>query len=104
MRRSYFYDPAPTLRALRAPILSIFGSLDTPQGVELNVKAMNAALSESGHTDFTIRVFRNGRHNLLMDMSGAASTEFARLDRFVPGLFESMASWLVQRAHPSQVC
>jgi pimeloyl-ACP methyl ester carboxylesterase len=96
-RRFYFYDPAPTLRSLRVPLLGIFGELDTPKGVELNVKAMTASLSAAGNRDFTIRVFPNGRHNL-MDMSGAGPNEFARLRRFVPGLFELMESWLVQRA------
>ena len=43
-RRYYFHDPAPTLRALRVPLLGIFGELDTPKGVELNVKAMTASL------------------------------------------------------------
>jgi pimeloyl-ACP methyl ester carboxylesterase len=96
-RRFYFYDPEATLRALRAPLLGIFGELDTPKGVELNVKTLTASLSASGNQDFTIRVFPNGRHNL-MDMRGAAPTEFARLERFVPGLFELMASWLTERA------
>ena len=85
--------PEPTLRALRAPILSIFGELDTPKGVERNVRAMTAALSAGGNRDYTLRVFPNGRHNL-MDMSGAAPSEFARLQRFVPGLFDTMTGWL----------
>ena len=29
MRRFYAYDPAPTLRASTAPLLAIFGELDT---------------------------------------------------------------------------
>ena len=91
--RFYFYDPAPTLRALRVPLLAIFGELDTPKGVELSVKAMATALTTRGNRDFTARVFPNGRHNL-MDMTGAAPNEFARLQRFVPGLFETMAGWL----------
>jgi pimeloyl-ACP methyl ester carboxylesterase len=95
-RRFYFYDPAPTLRALRAPLLGIFGELDTPDGVAANVNAMTTALTEGGHRDFSIKVFPNGRHNLL-DMSGAAPNEFTRLQRFVPGLFELMTSWLVER-------
>jgi uncharacterized protein len=93
LRRFYFYDPAPTLRALRVPLLAIFGELDTPKGVELSVKAMTTTLSTGGNRDFTARVFPNGRHNL-MDMTGAAPNEFARLQRFVPGLFETMAGWL----------
>ena len=96
MRRFYFYDPAPTLRSVRVPLLAIFGELDTPKGVELNVKAMTASLTAARNRDFTIRVFPNGRHNL-MDMSGSTANEFARLQRFVPGLFELMESWLMER-------
>jgi hypothetical protein len=33
MRRFYAYDPAPTLRSSKAPLLAIFGELDTPEGV-----------------------------------------------------------------------
>src|SRR6185503_14839884 len=36
MRRFYAYDPAPTLRASKAPLLAIFGELDTPEGVKAN--------------------------------------------------------------------
>jgi pimeloyl-ACP methyl ester carboxylesterase len=93
LRRFYFYDPAPTLRALRVPLLAIYGGLDTPKGVELSVKAMTTALSAGGNRHFTARVFPNGRHNVL-DMTGAAPNEFARLNGFVPALFETMAGWL----------
>ena len=41
MRRSYLYDPAPALRASRAPLLAIFGELDSPEGVKANVSAIN---------------------------------------------------------------
>ena len=34
MRRFYVYDPAPTLRASKAPLLAIFGELDTPEGCQ----------------------------------------------------------------------
>ena len=41
MRRSYLYDPAPALRASRAPLLAMFGELDSPEGVKANVSAIN---------------------------------------------------------------
>jgi pimeloyl-ACP methyl ester carboxylesterase len=98
-RRFYFYDPAPTLRALRAPLLALFGELDSPEGVTSNVAAMRAALEAGKHPDFVIRVFPNGRHNL-MDLAGFAPGEYSRLQRFVPGLFDTMASWLERHARP----
>lgn len=96
-RRFYFYDPAPTLRALRAPLLAIFGELDSPSGVKTNVAAMRSALEEGRHPDFDVRVFPNGRHNL-MDLTGFGPNEFPRLQRFVPGLFDTMVSWLERQA------
>ncbi|MCY3971312.1 MAG: alpha/beta fold hydrolase [Acidobacteria bacterium] len=98
-RRSYFYDPVPTLRLLKVPVLVVFGELDTPEGVAENVASIAAALAAGGNQDFSIRTFPNGRHNL-MDMSGAAPNDYARLQRFVPRLFEGMVNWLEERAAP----
>ena len=92
-RPFYFYDPAPTLHRLRAPMLAILGELDSPEGVKANVAGIRTALEDAKHPDFTIRVFPNGRHNL-MDIGGFPPNEYPRLTRFVPGLFETMASWL----------
>jgi len=95
-RSSYFYDPAPTLHRLRAPMLAILGELDSPDGVKANVVGIRTALEGAHHPDFAIRVFANGRHNL-MDLGGFPPTEYPRLKRFVPGLFETMASWAESR-------
>lgn len=99
MKGFYFHDPMPTLRALRAPLLAIFGELDSPEGVKANVAGITAAMQTGGHKDFTIRVFPNGRHNL-MDIGGFSPSEYARLQRFVPGLFDTMADWLERQAKP----
>jgi hypothetical protein len=36
----YVYDPAPTLCASKAPLLAIFGELDSSEGVKANVSAI----------------------------------------------------------------
>ena len=95
-RRFYFYDPVPTLRALRAPILAIFGELDSPEGVKANVAGLTNSLRAGGNRDVAVKVFPNARHNL-MDLSGFGPSDYPRLQRFAPGLFETMASWLAQR-------
>jgi pimeloyl-ACP methyl ester carboxylesterase len=94
---TYFYDPGPTLHRLRAPMLAILGELDSPEGVKANVVGIRTALENTKHPDFTIRVFPNGRHNL-MDIGGFPPNEYPRLTRFVPGLFETMASWMERHA------
>jgi len=49
MRRFYVYDRAPTLRASKAPLLAIFGELDTPEGVKSEC-ARDQANPGSGRT------------------------------------------------------
>jgi hypothetical protein len=65
MRRFYAYDPAPTLRASRAPLLAIFGELDTPEGVKANVSAIKQIMDQAGRRDYMVKVYPNGSHNLM---------------------------------------
>jgi len=92
MRRSYAYDPAPTLRASKAPLLAIFGELDTPEGVKANVNAIKQILDQAGRKDYILRVYPNGSHNL-MEVPPDNPNEQVRLKRFPPGFFETMVDW-----------
>jgi len=91
-RRFYYYDPAPTLRASRAPLLALFGELDTPEGVKANVSAIKQILDQAGRKNYIVKVYPNGSHNL-MEVPPDNPNEFVRLKRFPPGLFESMVDW-----------
>jgi len=92
MRRFYAYDPAPTLRASKAPLLAIFGELDTPEGVKANVRAIKQILDQAGRTDYIVKVYPNGSHNL-MEVPPDNPNEFVRLKRFPPGFFEMLVDW-----------
>ena len=92
MRRFYVYDPAPTLRASKAPLLAIFGELDTPEGVKANVSAIRQILDQAGRRDYTVKVYPNGSHNL-MEVPPENPNEYVRLKRFPPGFFETMVDW-----------
>jgi uncharacterized protein len=92
MRRFYVYDPAPTLRASEAPLLAIFGELDTPEGVKANVSAIREILDQAGRRDYTIKVYPNGSHDL-MEVPPENPNESVRLKRFPPGFFEMMVDW-----------
>jgi pimeloyl-ACP methyl ester carboxylesterase len=105
MRRSYLYDPAPTLRASKAPLLAIFGELDSPEGVKAQVSAIKQILDQAGRRDYTIKVYPNGSHNL-MEVPPDNPKEWVRLKRFPPGLFETMVDWTttqVRRRAPSVI-
>jgi pimeloyl-ACP methyl ester carboxylesterase len=92
MRRSYGYDPAPTLRGSKAPLLAIFGELDTPEGVKANVRAIKQILDEAGRRDYIVKVYPNGSHNL-MEVPPDNPNEWVRRRRFPPGLFEMIVDW-----------
>lgn len=92
MRRFYVYDPLPTLQTMKAPLLAIFGELDTPEGVKANVSAIRQIMDQAGRRDYTVKVYPNGSHNL-MEVPPDNPKEFVRLKRFPPGLFETMIDW-----------
>jgi pimeloyl-ACP methyl ester carboxylesterase len=92
MRRFYVYDPLPTLQTLNAPLLAIFGELDTPEGVKANVRAIRQILDQAGCRDYTVKVYPNGSHNLMEDPPDNPN-EYVRLKRFPPSLFETMVDW-----------
>jgi pimeloyl-ACP methyl ester carboxylesterase len=92
MRRFYVYDPAPTLRASKAPLLAIFGELDTPEAVKANVRAIRKILDQAGRRDYTVKVYPNGSHNL-MEVPPDNPNEHVRLKRFPPGFFETIIDW-----------
>ena len=92
LRRFYAYDPGPTLRASKAPLLAIFGELDTPEGVKANVRAIREIMDRAGRHDYTIKVYPNGSHNL-MEVPPDNPNELVRLRRFPPGLFDTMVKW-----------
>ena len=98
MRKFYFYDPAPTLRASKAPLLAIFGELDTPEGVKANVRAIKQTMDQAGRKDYIVKVYPNGRHNL-MEVPPDNPKEYMRLKRFPPGFFETMVDWTTIQLH-----
>jgi uncharacterized protein len=92
MRKFYVYDPAPALRASKAPLLAIFGELDTPEGVKANVRTITQIMEQTGRRDYVVKVYPNGSHNL-MEVPPDNPNESVRLKRFPPGLFETMVDW-----------
>lgn len=91
-RRFYFYDPAPALRALRSPVLFIEGGMDAPTLLGPNSNAIRAALNPE-EKDSAVKVYPNGDHEMFL-ASEVNQAELSRAQRFVPGLFKFMTSWL----------
>ena len=96
IRRSSFYDPAPTLRQLRVPTLALFGELDNNIMAEKNKAAWEAALKAGGNRDYTLRILPKANHMHLEARVGS-NAEMSSLQRFVPDYFTTIHNWLATR-------
>ena len=96
IRRLYFYDPAPTLRQLRTPVLALFGELDNNIIAGKNKDAWEAALAAGGHQDYTLRILLKANHGMFEAKVGN-NKETASLQRFIPAYFPTVQGWLAKR-------
>ena len=90
------YDPAPALRAIRLPVLALFGELDNNIVPEKNRAAWEAALRASSHPDYTLRILPKANHAML-DAKAGNNAEMKSLQRFVPAYSEVVLDWLSKR-------
>jgi pimeloyl-ACP methyl ester carboxylesterase len=91
------HDPVPDLEQLRCPVLAFFGEVDVDVPPEPNKTLMERALVAAGNRDQTIVVLAKANHLFLQAQTGV-KTEYPRLRTFVPGYFDTMASWLRRQA------
>jgi dienelactone hydrolase len=92
--REMHYDPVPALQVLRVPALFLFGDQDQLIPVEKSVEVIRQVLTQSGHRDFTIRVFPNVDHSMRLTTNGAEGT----LD---PEYLATMRTWLAAHVRKS---
>lgn len=96
IRPLILYDPAPTIRQLRLPVLALFGELDNNIMADKNHTAWEAALKTGGHPDYTLRILPRANHALLEAKVGNGA-EMKSLRRFVPEYFQIVREWLSTR-------
>ncbi len=96
IRRLYFYDPAPTLRLLKLPVLALFGELDNNIVAEKNKAAWEAALIAGKNRDYTLRILPKADH-LQLEAKTGSNAEMPSLQRFVPAYSATVQAWLAKR-------
>jgi pimeloyl-ACP methyl ester carboxylesterase len=104
IRALYFYDPAPSLRELRVPVLALFGELDDNIVAEKNQKAWDSALRTGGNRDYTLRTLP-GTDHMMLEAKVGNNAEMPTLQRFSPSYFATVQNWLANRIrgfHPSK--
>lgn len=87
-------DPAEAWERVQAPVLAVFGGLDTQVDAAQNRPPMEAALARAGNDDVTVRVLPAANHLFLRAES--AGDDYTSLDPHVmPELLALIARWTV---------
>jgi dienelactone hydrolase len=92
------YDPAPTMRRVKTPVLILTGSRDQ-QAVPEQVALMEAAFKEGGNKDVTARVLADVNHLFVQDTDGFPPN-YVKLPAPVMirgDVVEMIVGWLAQR-------
>ncbi|BCL78795.1 hypothetical protein ccbrp13_12600 [Ktedonobacteria bacterium brp13] len=93
-RRTLFFDPLPTWRHLRQPILTLWGEQDEVVPAQESAIMIEQVLREAGHPDYTIRLFPEGDHGIgAMVTTPEGQSEW----QSVPGFLETIGGWVWER-------
>ncbi len=94
------FDPGPAVRALRAPLLALYGCDDVHLPVEENSHRLLETLHRSGHRDHEVVLVPGADHGLRVYVgSGPAALVDGRYvpSEVAPGVFELIVTWLDRR-------
>ena len=92
------YDPAPTMRRVKTPVLILTGSRDQ-QAVPAEVALQETAFKEGGNKDVTARVVPDVNHLFAQDTDGFPGN-YAKLPPPVmvrADVLTTIGDWLAQR-------
>jgi hypothetical protein len=96
------YDPRPTLRRVRVPVLALNGSLDLQVPPKEDLAAIAAALREGGNRDVrTIEL--PGLNHLFQTTTTGAPTEYAQIEETMsPAALSAISAWILERFGPAR--
>jgi hypothetical protein len=91
------YDPLPALERVNCPILAVFGELDMSTPVAQTAANYRRAVDRSGNKDFTLKVFPNADHSLLVWPKPADRQHWPVL---AEGYLDTLRDWIHKRGGP----
>jgi dienelactone hydrolase len=98
MRFFLAHDPAPALEATRVPVLAVNGSLDSQVDADINLTAIEAALTRGGNPDFTMEELA-GLNHLFQEAETGNPTEYGSIDQTMsPQAMDRVARWILERS------
>jgi alpha-beta hydrolase superfamily lysophospholipase len=102
MRYFLTYDPLPTIRKVRQPILILQGEFDRQVTAD-QAEMLASAAREAGNKDVTVRVFPELNHLFLPAKTGAVS-EYSSLgtNTISDDVMKQLTDWLTEKLKPQK--
>ena len=91
------YDPAPTLRKVKCPVLALNGEKDLQVPPEENLAAIEKYLREGGNTEVTTRMLPGLNHLFQKSDTGSPSEYSSLEETFSPVALEAITAWILQQ-------
>jgi pimeloyl-ACP methyl ester carboxylesterase len=89
------YDPRPTLRQVKCPVLAINGEKDLQVSAKENLAAIREALAAGGNAKVRI-VETPGLNHLFQTCSTGAIAEYAQIEETIaPSVLQLISSWIL---------
>jgi len=103
MRWFRAYDPLPTARRVRQPVLILQGAVDRQVSAG-QADTLAAAMREAGNRDVTEHVFPHLNHLFLVSPTDGSPSEYPALKDTQIGrdVLDTLADWLAQRLAPDR--
>ncbi|HAF15007.1 MAG TPA: alpha/beta hydrolase [Blastocatellia bacterium] len=91
------YDPAPTLRRVRIPVLALVGEKDLQVPPQENLRLIKASLKTGGNRDYTALVLP-GLNHLFQHTNGTGSpSEYGAIDETISAdALQTMSDWILR--------
>jgi hypothetical protein len=92
------YDPRPTLRQVKCPVLAINGEKDLQVAAKINLAAIRDALADGGNRDVKM-VELPGLNHLFQTSQTGAISEYGQIEEtFNPAALNAVSDWIRRRA------
>jgi pimeloyl-ACP methyl ester carboxylesterase len=94
------YDPVPTLKKVKCPVLAITGERDLQVPPDENLPLIAKALAAGRNSDFTIMKLPKLNHLFQTCQTGTYS-EYSKLEETIaPIALDTIGDWILRRARP----
>ena len=89
------YDPRPTLKKVKCPVLAVIGEKDLQVPAKENLPEIEKVLKEGGNPDFTVKELP-GLNHLFQTAKTGSTTEYARIPETIsPSALKVIGDWIL---------